>query len=228
MKFSSLRAVILAATLIACPATTQERQPTVDEIMQRMADASAKLNSLVTSYRQSEKDEFGDETILSGTFYYLKPARYRWSLEVGGKVVEEMTSNGDIGWRIRHNVKAVDKIKLETIKRRTGGIALTGGAEELRANYDIEFIGIEKLRSSPAYHLRCIPKNGNTDADSIIVSMDLWIDIDEPAPVVKVVVQQRDDVEITLEFFDLRRNAEVNPEMFVYRVPRGYEEITYE
>jgi outer membrane lipoprotein-sorting protein len=224
----ALYVALLLAALTICSSMIQAQQPTVDEILQRFSEASSALNSLITSYRQIEKDEFGDETVLSGTFYYLKPGRYRWVLEVGGKVVEEMVSNNDYGWRIRHNVKAVDKVKLETIKRRTGGITVTGGAEELKANYNIEYIGIEKLRSGPSYHLRCVPKDGDTKADSLIHSMDLWIDVDEPAPLVKLVLQQRDNIQTTLEFSNLQRNAEVNPDLFVYRVPRGYEEITYE
>jgi len=228
LRFALIPALFLAALASAWPAAGQEQQPTVDEILQRLSEASSQLNSLITSYRQIEKDEFGDETVFNGTFYYLKPARYCWVLEVSGNVVEEMVSNGDYGWRIRHNVKAVDKIKLETIKRRTGGIALTGGAEELRQIHDIELAGIEELRSGPAYHLSCMPKDGDTKADSLIHCMDLWIDVDQPAPIVKILIQQRDEIEITLEFFNLHRNAEIDENLFVYRVPRGYEEITYE
>ena len=218
----------IAALLLACAAVCLHAQdPSADEVLQMLADDSVNLNSLVTKYRQVEVDEFGDETEFCGTFYYLRPGRYRWALEVNGKVVEEMVSNEAHGWRLRHNVKAVDKVKLATIKRRTGGITLTGGAEELREAYDIGFAGTDELVTGPAYHLVCIPKDGNSEADSIIEKMEIWINIENSAPVVKVVIHQRDGILNSLEFTDLQRNAEVAESNFVYRVPRGYEEIVH-
>jgi len=225
MRRTPAAATILFALALATAAGAQDQS--VDEILNRLADASSELNSLVTGYSQIEVDEFGDKTVLSGTFYYLKPGRYRWALEVGGKVVEEMVSNGTHGWRIRHSVKTVDKVKLETIKRRTGGITLTGGAEELRASYDISFAGIDELDTGTAYHLICNPKPGVNRADSLIRRMELWINIEHPAPVVKVVVRQRDGIVVSLEFNNLRRNAPVAARYFEYHVPNGYEEITY-
>ena len=218
----------IAALLLACAAVCLHAQdPTVDEVLQKLADDSADLNSLVTKYRQAETDEFGDETEFCGTFYYLRPGRYRWALEVNGKVVEEMVSNESLGWRLRHNVKAIDKVKLATIKRRTGGITLTGGAEELREAYDMSFAGIDELTTGPAYHLICVPKDGDSEVDSIIQQMEIWINVENSAPVVKVVIHQRDGILNSLEFTELLRNAEVNESIFVYRVPRGYEEIVH-
>jgi outer membrane lipoprotein-sorting protein len=216
-----------AAALTLAAAGSQQQFPTVDEIMQQLSEASSRLDSMVASYRQTEVDEFGDETALTGTFYYVRPSRYKWALEVSGRVVEEMVSNGVHGWRIRHNVKAIDKVTLATVKRRTGGITLTGGADELKENFDIALQGIDILASGQAYHLICTPKDGSPGVDALYRRMELWIDIEQPAPVVRVVIHQKDNIVQTLDFSDIRRNVSVNERMFQYRVPRGYEEITY-
>ncbi len=215
---------LLAVALVPPQNNSQE----IEAIMSGLEEASAQLRSFSASFRQEEVDEFGDRTTFNGNIRYLAPDKWRMISELNGRPVEEVVSDGERGWMVRHSLRRIEVVSLSSINRRSGGISFTGAARMLGENYLITLAGTEELPTGAAYRLHCLPIEGAPNADPSISSLELWINVEQPAPVIKMLLRQRDGVVITWELQEVRRNVEVDPRQFEFHRPRGYEVIQHE
>lgn len=223
---------LLCIFAVLAPITQEEN---IEAILQRLEESSARLTSFEAGYSQCEIDEFGDSTVFNGTIYYLKDKSggsevglFKMTSELDGRIIEEVCTNGRQGWMVRHSLKRVEVATMSAINRRVGGITLTGAADILRNNYDITLEGIDELASGRAYHLRCEPMEGAIDVDPTIDELELWINIEQPSPITKILLNHRDQVVSTWELNSVQRNADINRNIFQKRIPSGYTEIKHE
>ena len=219
--------VLLIACLLMPLQLPQEE--TVEEIIARLEESSEQLSSFRAAFHQMEVDEFGDEMEFQGTIEYMRGGNWRMALveDDPEKPVEEVVSDGRKGWMIRHKTKKVEVTNMSNIRRRAGGISLTGAAEVLRTSYEVTYVGKEELGTGITFHLYCKPIKGAPGADQTIRSLDLWINADQPAPITKITLRQRGGIVNTWELSDIQRNIEINQRIFEYRIPRGYQEIIH-
>lgn len=208
-------------------AGVQDDAATVDKILERLESANGVLTSFTAHFTQTEIDEFGDEVITTGEINFLKPGRYRLTSKLDGEVYEEIGKNPDAGWRIRHRVKKIERFGSSDSGELSGGLSLSGGVSELRETYEITLIGKQTLNSGTAYHLECIPRVDAGNFDPSIIKMELWINVDAPAPVTRVFLSKRDDITQDFVLDNIRRDVTIDKNMFIYRVPRGYDEIRH-
>jgi outer membrane lipoprotein-sorting protein len=213
----------------AAAATLLPVDEQVGEILDRLEKAASELNSFRADYHQVELDEFGDEFTYKGTIEYLKEGRWRMTLVADDQnnPIEEVVSDGSKGWMIRHKTKKVEVASMSTIRRRAGGITFTGAAGILKRSYRITLKGTEETRSGPAHHLLCMPIKGAEGVDPTIVSLDLWINDEQPAPIAKIRLAQRGGIITTWELSNIQRNLTISEKLFEYRIPRGYEEFIH-
>lgn len=198
----------------------QNDLPTVDQIMSDLKVANDALQSIEASFIQEETNEFGDVETTTGHFYFLSPGRYMLNSIFDGKVNEEMGKNAKYAWRIRHHLGSVDKFKVKESDQVSEGFLFTD-ADELNSAFDLKLLGVEKLESGDAYHLK-----GKAREKRKIREIEIWINVESPAPIAKAIsYQKRKTTMIT--FNNIKRDVKLDSDMFVYRVPRGYQEINH-
>lgn len=219
----------VTSTLILLALAFAPQEETVEDILAKLESSSEQLNSFRASFYQVENDEFGDETILRGTMEFLKGGRIRMAVITGDSdsPVEESITDGKKAWMIRHKLNKVEVVALSSLRGRLGGFSQVN-VKILRTAYNITYKGVEELESGQAYHLYCKPIRGAEGADPSILSLELWINTEQPSPIVKVKARQRGRIVTTLTLSNIQRNVSINPRVFKYRVPRGYEEIVHD
>lgn len=217
-KYLAILTFITTATLAAIP--PQDAQPGVDEILGRLQAASDALTSFEAEFEQLEKDEFGDINTTSGKAYFLKPGRMLFVSYHEGEKLEELGKNTEYAWRVRHHVGTVDRFKVNESENVSEGLNITN-AEELKEQYDLKLAGVEELSSGPAWHLIGTPKK-----EGKIKKIEVWVDQNNAAPVVKAKSYQR-RIETTFTLSNISRGEHLDAGMFRYDVPRGYDEIVH-
>ena len=198
-----------------------------DQVLDMLESASDQLKSFRAEFEQVEIDEFRDETRISGTWQFLRGGRMRLSvINRNGQVLEESVTDGKTGWQINHNLKKVDVASVSSVGGRISGYSSIN-VQNLKNSYTSTYLGEVELRSGPAHHLRCKPIRGAEGADPTVLSIEIWVNVEFPSPIVKIKATQRGRVVTTIELYDIQRNVDVDPGIFKYRVPRGYEEIKH-
>jgi outer membrane lipoprotein-sorting protein len=216
-KLASLAIITFLALAVGQP---QEELPTVDEILQQLDTASDSLKSFSANFEQVEKDEFGDETVTRGDAFFLSPGRMLFVSYINGKKYEEMGKNTENAWRVRHKIGTVDKFKVDDKEKVSEGLSITD-AEDLQENYDLELKGVRELTSGKAYYVVGIAKESRR-----IIKVEIWINVENPAPVCKAISHQKRIVtSFTLK--NIQRDIDLDPNLFKYEVPKGFEEITH-
>lgn len=210
------RALTILILLTACAAA--QDLPSADEVMQKLIDANDQLKSFTADFRQTETDEFGDQTVISGTAAFLKPGRYLLVSVLKGKPHEEVGMNETHAWRIRHHLKTIEKVLVKESDKVSDGLDIRS-PEDLQANFDLTVKDIENLASGPAYHLVGKPKKSGSKYQSI----EIWVNNEIPSPIVKVRTAQKRIVTV-FEFTTIKRDVSIDPSRFVYKVPSGYTE----
>lgn len=213
---------VLLTLLIACPLAAQEL-PKAEDILDRLIAANDKMESFKAEYTQVEINEFDEEFTRSGLICYQKPGSFYMSYsDAKGKLVEEVAKNQDNSWRIHHRAGKVDKFGGDKSdnqeKDTTGGVDITN-PEDIKKAYNIEVKGIDDLPSGKAWHLV-----GKAKETRKYMSIEVWVNIENNAPISKLISVDKNGNKITFTLENITRNSGVDSSIFKYHVPSGYKE----
>lgn len=217
-----MRKVVAFAVLCLLITATAYRSPdipTADKILEKLDKANDALKSFVCDYYQEVIDEFGDKSITRGQAFFLSPGRYLLTSVFDGKVIEEVGKNEKYAWRIRHHLKKVDKAIVSESDKLSKGFSLSD-AESMSEQFNFTVDDkIEDLATGPAYHLTGTPKETST-----VNKLEIWVNVENPSPIVKFIAHKRDITE-SFTFSNIKRDVPIDKKKFEYHVPHGYQEV---
>jgi outer membrane lipoprotein-sorting protein len=193
-----------------------QEQTAVDEILAKVEKAGEDLRSFSADIELRELDEFGDTNSKQGKMHFLAPGRYLLITYFEGKAQEELGTNEDDAWRIRHHVKTVDHMAVDSDAEISDGYSFSD-ADDLREKFDLKVAGEVELEAGPAWHLIAIPKE-----ESSLKSLEIWILKESPLPFAKLkAVKKR--IQETMIFTNIKRNIDLDSDLFRFEAPSGYQ-----
>lgn len=208
--------ILLILVMFALPLACQDL-PAVDDVLEQFEQAGKSLTSFQADVLFEELDEFGDSYAKQGKIYFLAPGRYLMVTELDGKPQEEVGKNQEVAWRTRHHVKTVDRVDVAEEQEVSDGYTFAD-ADDLRRSFDLAVVGVDELAEGKAWHLVGTPRE-----ESKLQKFEVWISVENPSPVLKLRASKQ-RIQETLTFSNIRRNIEIDPDLFEYQVPSGYTE----
>lgn len=212
--------ILVAVSFVAHFEPTQAAVPTSrSEILAAHCRARDRLKTLRARFVQTKVFELLDETDESGgTLYYRKPDAVRWQYTRPDSSYTVL--RGDSGWAVFPHIRQVQRFDLRG-SRAANVLAIVGfGAcgPDLETSFEIS-LG-PAVDEMPVLVL--IPK-----AAALASSFDrIELVLDPKSYLPRRVAMHETAGDTTrFEFLDLQPGAPIEPALFEYRVPKGYEVV---
>lgn len=214
-------AVIMFFNALAVIETKAQAGP-LNEILKRMEAHRSTLTSLKTDIKMVKTNtQLGESDTTEGTATYL-PAKGRdaliridWT-----KPVEETLSVANKKY-ILYTPRRNQAITGNASQAKGSGKAnnlfafINMSKAELKANYDIKYLGEEKVDGTVStWHLQLTPKT-----KSAFTTADLWVDGNGMPIQVKVTETNKDTTTVLLS--KMKKNESVNASIFKLNLPKG-------
>lgn len=217
----ALTAVVLVFVLSALPACDEK------DILKRMEARSKSLKTLnadITMERYNA--QLNESDVFKGTLVYVPQkqnsemaARVDWVQPIQETAV--VNNKQYILYLPRLKQAYTGSIdKPETAELIKTGLAfLNMSREKLKADYDIKYVGREKMRGGiKAFHLEFTPK-----AKQQYKTVEVWADKEGIPVSVKVTMHNADST--TIAFSNVKKNVSVNAEIFSINLPKSVKII---
>lgn len=223
MKISSrLRLAIVSFTLFFnVLAVTEAQAQVLNEILKKLEAHQKSLSSLRSRVTMEKYDaQLRESDVFEGTAIYLRAAGNQISVKIDWtKPFAESLSliNGQyVLYRPRLRqalVGRVDKEK-ENIKVSDALSFLTMSKKEIKANYNIMYLGQETVKGTLTWHLVFKPKKPD-----IYKSAEFWVN-GSGMPIQAKVLQHNND-STTVLLSDFKKNETINVRIFQLNLPKG-------
>lgn len=222
----------LMSFAIATFAFASEANAQISEILKRMDTYNKSLQSMQASVTMIKHNpQLGVSDTLVGTTSFLPKTKSRsmyvrldWQTENGRPKQESMIVIGDKyeiysgGTRNQVIFGRVDKAKNSA---GAGNVLsfMNMSREQLKANYDVTYLGQEKLSNGrDTWHLQLIPK-----AATSYKAAELWVDSDGMPRQAKIIEQNSDTTTILLT--NDRKNETINTATFQPNWPKNAKRV---
>ncbi|MGI9037097.1 MAG: LolA family protein [Pyrinomonadaceae bacterium] len=211
----SLTAIALVFVFNALAVTDAKAQGILNEILKRMEAHRQSLSSLEANITMDKfNSQLDEHDVTTGTIMYL-PAKGRDALVRidWTKPVQETLAVVDkkyVLYRPRLNQAIVGKVDEKNKNTKASGALsfMSMSKEQLKANYDKSYLGIETLSGGVGtWHLKLIPKT----PDSYKYA-EIWVDKDG-MPIQGKVVESNDD-STTVLLSNLQKNINLDASKF--------------
>lgn len=229
MKKVFRHSIFVLFIAIAAGATASEAhgQGVLGDILKRMDMYNKSLQSMqanVTMVKHNPQLNVSDTSV--GTTKYLPKkgktpmyVRIDWTKPVS----EQMAVIGDEYQLYRPRLNQVIKGRVDKAKNNAaaGGALsfMNMGREQLRANYNIEFVAEETLRDgTPTFHLLLTPKSQTS-----YKSANLWVDKDGTPRQAKITERNNDTTTVLLE--NIEKNLTIRADIFRLKYPSNAKVI---
>lgn len=222
----SLTAIAAAFFFNAFAVAEAKAQNPLPEILKRMDEHYKALKSLKADISRAQYNAQLQETDMSsGTITLLPRKGQAFSLRLDWtKPKQEILSvvNGKYVAYIPNIKRAyTGSSDSKTVNDKGGNIlkVMSMSKEELKANYNIQFIGEEKVSGSIlTWHIKLTPK---TSANFKFA--DLWVD-GNGMPIQGKVTKLNDDTDTAL-LTNLNKNSTINAAIFKVDLPKGTQVV---
>jgi outer membrane lipoprotein-sorting protein len=222
-------AVLLAAIFVASAAGEARAQGVLGAILKRMDMYNKSLQSLqadVTMVKYNPQLGVSDTSV--GSTSYLPKAGNRpmyVRIDWTKPVQEQMAAIGDSYEIFRPRLNQVIEGKIDKAKNNAaaGGALsfMNMGREQLKANYNIEFVAEENLRDAKGtatWHLLLTPKSPTS-----YKSADLWVDKDGTPRQAKITEKNNDSTTVLLE--NIKKNLSLSASIFKLKYPGNVKKV---
>jgi len=208
----------LILSILAASGATQvaraEAINDVDRIWNAYRLRWASTETYQANFRQRiEITGIGGDVISGGRFYFSRPDRMHWDYTEGEQ--QQVIGDGRWVWVYQPDLEQVYQIDYIAAFGSGGLVALLADREGLSKRFSLEFAG----RTAESVKLRLLPREGAGETLELEMSsktMDLRsVVVTDPAGSVTFV-----------EFLDIRRNGELESDLFVFTPPDGVDIIT--
>jgi outer membrane lipoprotein-sorting protein len=204
----------------------QNKTDVPSEVISRIDLPGKNLKDFQARVRQTKFfGDLGEEVTFLGTVAYARPRQMLW--EFTSPDPSSLLIRADGIWLIVPGTKQVQKVG-----SRGGGImeridsyflGFEKSPSEMKGHgYQIERLGNEALEQGPAELVKLTRPN-----DPFAAEIWLWFDASRGIPLrIRWKGAQNDTT--TTDFFDVKVNEGVNPNLFDLRIPEGYTTIITE
>lgn len=217
---------------IAAVASATEANAQISEILKRMDTFNKSLQSMQASVTMIKHNpQLGVSDTLVGTTKFLPKTKSRvmyvrvdWQTENGRPKQESMVVIGDKyelysgGTRNQVIFGKVDKAKNNA---GAGNVLsfMNMSREQLKANYDVTYLGQEKLSNGrDTWHIQLVPKVATSYKEA-----ELWVDSDGMPRQAKVIEPNSDTTTILLT--DDKKNETLNTQVFQPNWPKTAKRV---
>ncbi|MGI8467712.1 MAG: LolA family protein [Pyrinomonadaceae bacterium] len=211
----SLTALALVLFFNAFAVTDAKAQGILGDILKRMEAHRQSLTSLEANITMDKfNSQLGEHDVTTGTIMYL-PAKGRDALVRIDwmKPVQETLSVVDkkyVLYRPRLNQAIVGKVddKNKNAKATSALSFMSMSKEQLKANYDLSYLGIETVSSGvETWHIKLVPKTSASYKYA-----EIWVDKDG-MPIQGKVIEPNDD-STTVLLSNLQKNINLDASKF--------------
>lgn len=215
---------IALAFVLSMLAVTETKAQAVNEILKRMDDHNKALKSLRTNVTYANYDSVLQDTDKrEGKAVYL-PANGKRYIRIDWKAPEEsLAVIGKEYTLYQPNLKvahtgSTDKVG-NSSKVSSPLAFLSMSKEELKANYDIKYMGEEKVNgTTSAWHLELTPKTKQKYKKA-----DIWVDGNGMPIQMKLTADNNDTTSVLLTGFE--KNVKIDPSVFSINPANGTKVI---
>ena len=223
-------ALTVFAALVLGAGTTTYAQSPVTPILEKMDRHNKSLQTLQADVAMSKYNaqlELADPTMVGKVWYV--PAKERRQMYIRmdwtSPVQEQMAIANGVYRIFRPNLKqgfegSVDRAR-EKNTQASGPLAfLSMSREQLRANYTVTYIGVEKVANGQIVtsRIQLVPKD-----QSKYKLADLWVDVDGMPAQAKVVAANGDTTTILIT--NAKKNVTIDGKIFTLKFPDGTKVI---
>lgn len=220
----SLTAIAITLFFSAAAITETNAQGPLNEILKRMDDHYKVLKTLKADITRVQYNAQLQETDVTSGQISLLPGKGRnFSLRLDWKKPKEETLSVVNGQYVAYipNIKRAytGNSDSKTVGDKGGNVLkiMSMSKEELKANYNIQYLGEEKvLGNIPTWHLKLTPK-----AATNFKFADLWID-GNGMPIQGKVTRLNNDTD-SVALANLGKNTNINASIFKVNLPKGTE-----
>ena len=195
------------------------------EILKRMDDHNKALMSVQADVTMLKFNPQLNETdTYVGSTSYLPNAKGKryMRLDWTKPAVEQVSVIGDDYRLYKPSINQVYIGKVNKAKSSAGAGNALGfmsmNREQLRANYNVVYLGTENAGGVSTWHLQLTPKIATN-----YKSAELWVDTNGMPVQAKVFEQNNDTTTVTLQ--NIRKNVQISASIFVLNIPKGAKEI---
>lgn len=215
--------VIFLFSAFAVPET--KAQNLVGDILQRMDNHYKALKSLRANIAREKYNSQLDETDKYKGKISLMPGKGRnFSFRLDWTTPKESIAvvNGQyVAYKASTKTAYKGSSDSKTVNDKGGNVLkiLSMSKEEIKANYDVQYVGEEKVSgSTPTWHLKLIPKTKASYKFS-----ELWVD-GNGMPIMGRVTMSNDDTDTAL-ISGLEKNIKLKAAIFKINLPKGTQII---
>lgn len=221
--------ILFAVIALGASASDTRAQGILGEILKRMDMYNKSLQSMqanVTMVKHNPQLGVSD-TSIGSTSYLPKGKKTPMYVRIDWTkpVQEQMAVIGDSYEIFRPRLNQVIEGKVDKAKNNAaaGGALsfMNMGREQLKANYNIEFVAEETLKDkdgTPTWHLLLTPKTRTS-----YKSADLWVDKDGTPRQAKVTENNNDSTTVLLE--NIKKNLTLSASIFKLNYPKNATKV---
>lgn len=222
-RFSLTAALMFIFSMIAV--TESRAQGPLNEILKRMEAHRQSLTSLQSGVKMDKYNSQIDEhDLYEGTTMYL-PAKGRDALVridwvKPAQETLSVVNKQYVLYRPRIAQAIIGKVdEKDKNTKSTGALSfMSMSKDQLKANYDVQYLGQENVNGSPTWHLKLMPKIAASYQYA-----DLWVD-GNGMPIQARVVENNND-STTVLLYNLQKNINLDASKFKVNLPKGTKTV---
>lgn len=227
MKKLSLCSFLFVGMLVVGIGSVQSAfaQGPLGEILKRMDDHNKAITSVQADVTMVKLNvQLNEPDTYIGSTSYLPNAKGKryMRLDWTKPRVEQVSVIGDDYRLYKPSINQVYIGKVNKAKSSAGAGNALGfmsmNREQLRANYNVVYLGTENAGGVSTWHLQLTPKIATN-----YKSAELWVDTNGMPVQAKVFEQNNDTTTVTLQ--NIRKNVQISASIFVLNIPKGAKEI---
>lgn len=201
--------------------TATETRAQLQNILNTMDTHNKLLKSLQADVKMGKyNSQLGENDINEGTVKYLPGSEKNMYVRIDWTkpIVESLAvANGQyVLYTPRRQQAIVGKVdKAQGSAKANGALAFMSMSKaQLKANYNVKYIGQENVGTVPTWHLELTPKAGGSYKQA-----DLWVD-GNGMPIQARVTERNNDT-TTVLLTNLKKNITISSDVFALKPPKG-------
>ena len=205
---SVLMLLVLATTVVG-----QQKEPTVQEITERMQRRQEMIDDATAEFTQHVKFGFSKiEQTFDGTLRMKKPNKYRIESEY-----QTLVTDGSTVWAYS---PVNNQVLIDRYKENQNSISPEKFLLNIPSAYYATLLGRDRLGDLQTLTLKLVPK----DDRSFVKSVKVWVE-DGTWIVQKVSIVDVNETETTYTIKNIKLNTNIKETMFTFTAPSGTEVV---
>jgi len=216
-----MRAAFALLFLLAAAVATR---PDVNTVRRDLENRYHSAKTLKAAFFEKYSDSHGGITAESGTVYFSRPGRMRWEYQSPQEKL--FLVDGTNAWFYVPADRTASRARMrESADWRTPLALLAGKANLSELCRKLELVATDSRRedSGPAGNslLRCVPRDNPSENSPAETPLEVLLEVDREAWLVRVVLRQRGTVEIEFRFGNWEKDVEIPEVKFHFQPPPG-------